>query len=181
MGLLPQSFRRVRVAAVLGLVGLASCNMETTAPPFDPDAFFTATAGEQEFAANYQVQRLVGELRQDTLVLTALDIAADNSAQQLTVIIDGFDGPGSYAIGAEDGGGSWAYYAESPNINVQGGEEFYLTRMAEAGTVTVTSWNAGENRIVGTFTFTAVLEDSEPEEPIAITNGKFSGLVQRPR
>lgn len=176
-----------RYALGLLLLGTTSCSLssieEPEPMPFDESAFFTASVDGATFAANYYVQSWVGEIAGDRVAVVGLEVGSTYEGRQVTVIISGFTGPGTYVIDAESETGTWAFFVDSPDLRASASvraqqDDFFATQKAEAGSITVASWDPASMRMVGTFSFEAVLDGTaDPQETVLITDGSFSGFV----
>ena len=166
--------RSVILASGFLLLGVA-CSDDTTSPVVNVP-HVTASVDGVDFSSNYVVNVAIGDLDYNThrIEIDGLDIAASYAGRQVTFHLDNFTGPGTYSLGVHDSG-TWGFYVTSGDVRTHVQEVIYDTQRANAGTVTVTSFDSATNTIAGTFS----LEVAPREEPtgttVQITNGSFSG------
>ena len=182
---LPLPARHALALLLLGIT-TTSCTLgaieEPEPMPFDESAFFTASIDGATFTANYYVQSWVGEILQDRVAVVGLEVGDTYAGRQVTVIIDGFTGPGTYVIDAESDTTTWAFFVDSPDLRASAAvraqqDDFFATQRVEAGSITVASYDPTTMRMVGSFSFEAVLDGADPEETVLVTDGSFSGFV----
>jgi hypothetical protein len=142
-----------------------------------------ATIDGSPFKANFQVNLAIGDWypNESRMEINALELASNNSGRQLSIYIQAFSGPGTYTIGAAGGGGSMAYLIVSPNVAAapavrESQDVVYRSQRANAGTITVTSYDASRRWIEGTFSIEAA-RLNDPTKVVTISGGSFAGRV----
>lgn len=189
MGQIQLSLRGARRAAVLGMLALvAACSRERGTEPLTivPNAHVTATVAGEAFAANYQVGLAVGDVfpSLERLEIVGLELAPTFAGRQVTIVVNGFDGPGTYTIGDPmNGQGTFAFWVTSPDVRAapsvrEETDLFYETTAEVGGSITVTSYDDEEGIMAGTFAFSAVNQDDEADV-VSVTGGAFMGRVLR--
>lgn len=156
-------------ALAAAIVLVAACDGEPTG--LEEDAAMSASINGTEWAANFQIQLAVGDYypARDELQITGLKVYPDSSTQQITVIINDYSGPGTYAIGGEGSPGG-AFYVEraSPADN----SVFYHSGDDHTGSVIIASMDAENRWVTGSFHFRAARDNGE----VNVTDGSFRGL-----
>jgi hypothetical protein len=174
------------LAAVLLCTGVAACETEAVGGPTSTlPTSFTATVDGAPWTANANVGlgTAIGQVSasgQEVLVLGA-DISNATQARQITLRLNAFNGVGTYALGtgatgaAERTGPSYAFLTLFVPTQQRPVAEYETATGANAGTATVTSWDAATRRIAGTFSFTG--QASTPDSLVRITAGQFEGRL----
>ena len=171
------------IAAVAFLPLLAGCSdgpTESSVAGQDPHV--TASVNGSPWEANYEVPLVIGDVypARDRAEVVGLEISPSFAGRQVTLTIEDFDGPGTYALGARSTGGSWGWYVTSPDVRAEGAVRMTTDRHyetgASGGTVIVTSYDASTGRIAGTFSFTAANVD-DANDVVTVANGSFKGRL----
>lgn len=161
-----RTWKFLALAAAAGLIGCGGGgggNGNPTGPPLGgaTNGTFTATIG----GANWGAIGQVAVNRSGNLIGLAGTGFAGGTTYALVLTIGGATGPGTHSLNATAGGdGSNLVVGSSTTAGWSTGFS------GGTGTVTVTSLTA--NRIVGTFTATAVPSQGSTSN-LVITNGKF--------
>jgi hypothetical protein len=171
--------RRVVPSGILasGLVLLgAACSKDAT----DPGAatatpHVTASVAGTDWKANYLVEVAIGDLygSENRVEVVGLEISPSYAGRQISLRLSNFTGVGTYALGPQSSG-TWGFYVTSSDVRTHTDEVTYTTQRTDAGTVTVTSFDATSGHIAGTFTV-EVASDNDPTSSIRIANGSFDG------
>jgi hypothetical protein len=96
---------------------------------------------------------------------------------QLTLSLDGLDGPGRYAS-AGDGQYSRQWCSEA-NTDCQG-DSFDAPKQTVSCEVDITTATTNASKVAGTFSCTSLVDPTNPDRAVAIYDGTFWGEVSPP-
>lgn len=160
--------------AVALLAALTACGDDPTGPS-EPDAHVSAQVDGAAWAANYKVDGGIAffDDAADLLILNGAEVSASGARREVTIIIRGFTGTGTYTLAGS--GSSSATYATSPS-GAEWDQAVWRTDATNTGTVTVDFWDAGLLKVGGSFSFRAGLQGNTAET-VTVTSGSFYGKV----
>lgn len=158
------------IALALGATLAVSACEDAGSEPTEirDDPAMRAVVDGVAWEANYQLDRFIAEYTTaaDELEVTGLEQESQTDTRQVTVLIEVFDGVGTYAIGgAESPAG--AYYVDVED----GTSTFYGSGPDHTGSVTIDTLDTEQQWVTGTFYFTAVGDSGG----VAVTDGMFRG------
>ncbi|HEV7991239.1 MAG TPA: DUF6252 family protein [Gemmatimonadaceae bacterium] len=173
------------VAAALALITALGCASDTptsTVTTRNP-AQASATIDGTPWAANFQINLAVADWypADQRMEINALELHPDSSGRQLSIVLKPFTGPGTYVLGPHNATASplasSAYFIASPNVTYKVDSSMvFASARQNAGTVTVTDYDASARWISGTFTLEAA-QTNDQSKVIHITNGTFDGRI----
>jgi hypothetical protein len=166
-----------RGAAALALVAVLGCGGDSTAPERNGQA--SATIDGTAWNANFQNDIAVADdyPEDQRMEINVLEVRPDQSGRQISLVLKPFTGPGTYVLGPHTVPGSSGYYVATPNVTAHtDSSSLFVSNRANAGTVTVTKYDASGRWISGSFSLD-VVQSNDPSKVVHITNGSFDGRV----
>jgi hypothetical protein len=170
-----------RGAAALALAAVLGCGGDSsTVPEQFRGAQATATIDGVPWKANFQVELGVADdyPQDQRMEINVLEVNSDQSGRQISLVLKPFTGAGTYVLGPYTAlTASAGYYIAAPNVTAKVDSNWvFISNRANAGTVTVTNYNAAGQWISGTFSLD-VAQTNNPSKVVHITNGSFDGRV----
>jgi len=178
------------LTAVLLSAGVAACETEAVGGPTSAlPTSFTATVDGAPWVANADLGlgAAIGQILDaagQQVVVAGADVANNTQARRIVLRLNAFNGVGTYTLGTagtgtdERTGPSYANLAVFVRTQQAPLAAYATVSGANAGTATVTSWDATTRRIAGTFSFTG--RASTPDSLARITAGQFEGRLAPP-
>ena len=161
--------RRARIGSLVLVVTcctvvLAACH-DTPSEPADTP--FQARINSQPFVATFTDFSISNA--GNRLLISGVRTAAGGGGRQVSVQLESWHGPGSYALG-DPSGGALGFILDLDTAHVSAGT--WATTSQATGLVTVTSLDQAGRQIRGTFYFQA--QDSTGGL-LTVSDGTFSG------
>ena len=183
--------RKVILSALLLAVtgfGLVSCNNGAydadpktndgaVLNPINPSSGVTIPIGHMQLEINGFLAGLTTGIWTDsvtgTAIITASVVDRPDQIQSITIMLNNYNGAGTYAVGADGAGGAITHILYNPLDNNYIASGFTTASGAGSGTVTIEGTESGylRGRFEGTlYEFAPTINNANSE---AITNGKF--------